>query len=242
VPMVAPWLRQRASTISPYPRPCPYTYGLTWYCAGYRAFYDRLQNYHADGKSTGPDDRPSTRWVEATYKALKARFVDEWDGISPNLDNRGVEFFDTLEGHYNQTTGYFNERALPTTPPTPSDTNEREGKFSYLDLVTAHLREAPRSYSDAQERVNNNTLEWKEHMFDWPWRGQAMFYYWKYMPDYVRYMRDIKGYQGDDATVEEAWIILVFRAFLWQRTHVGLANEPALPSKFYGSGLPVYIG
>lgn len=39
VPMVAPWLRQPLSTINPYPRPCPYTYGLTWYCVGYRAFY-----------------------------------------------------------------------------------------------------------------------------------------------------------------------------------------------------------
>ena len=110
-----------------------------------------------------------------------------------------------------------------------------------MDLVTAHLREAPRSYRDAQQRVDSGTLNWTNFMYDRPWRGEAMVLYWEYMPDYVCYMRE-RGYQGDDATVEEAWIILVFRAFLWQRTHVGLANEPALPSRFYGSGLPVYIG
>ncbi|KAK4232755.1 hypothetical protein C8A03DRAFT_20016 [Achaetomium macrosporum] len=226
VPMVAPWLRQSPSTINPYPRPCPYAYGLTWYCVAYHAFYDRLRRHNGTSKATGPDDRPSTRWVQKTYEALHERFGEEWDGISRDLDKRGVAFFDTLEHYYEETTRYFLDKAP---------------QFSYMDLVTAHLREAPRSHRDAQRRLDSNTLHWKNFMNDRPWRGEAMVLYWEYMPNYVRYMRG-RGYKCDDATVEEAWIILVFRAFLWQRTHVGLANEPALPSRFYGSGLPVYIG
>jgi hypothetical protein len=52
VPMVAPWLRQGSSTVNPYPRPYPYTYGLTWYCVGYRAFYSRLVRYNDTEKAT----------------------------------------------------------------------------------------------------------------------------------------------------------------------------------------------
>ena len=239
VPMVAPWLRQAPATISPYPRPCPYTYGLTWYCVAYRVFYDRLRQYNTTDKATGPDGRPSTRWMQKTYEALHERFGDEWDGISRDLDRREVAFFDTLERHYEETTEYFLDKSPPST--SEGGENAEEGRFSYMDLVTAHLRQAPRSYHDAQQRVDNNTLTWKDFMFDRPWRGEAMALYWEYMPDYVSYMRE-RGYQGDDATVQEAWIILMFRAFLWQRTHVGLANDPALPSRFYGSGLPIYIG
>jgi hypothetical protein len=235
VPMMAPWLRQnRSTTDHPYPRPCPYTYGLTWYCVAYRVFAARLKLHNATPKATA-----STLWVENTYEALHTKFGEEWDGISRGLDKRPAEFFDRLERHYKETTQYFNNKA-----PTPDERRSGdvpEGKFSYVDLVTAHLREAPRSYREAQHRVDTDTLNWRDYMYDRPWRGEAMVLYWEYMPDYVRYMREM-GYKGDDAIVEEAWIILLFRAFLWQRTHVGLANEPALPSRFYGSGLPVYIG
>jgi hypothetical protein len=168
---------------------------------------------------------------------LQSDFNVEWDGISPDLYNRKKELFDELERHYEETTRYFKNKSIHHCRPDQT----LVGKFSYMDLVTAHLREAPRSYRDAQHRVDTNTREWMEDMYDRPWRDEAMMKYWDYMGDYVRYMRAMR-YEGDDKTLEESWIILMFRAFLWQRTHVGVANDPALPSRFYGSGLAVYIG
>lgn len=82
VPMVAqPWLRQLGATINPYPRACPYTYGLTWYCVAYRALEDQLQRYNTARKATGrdQDSRPSARWVQKTYETLRKDFGDEWD-------------------------------------------------------------------------------------------------------------------------------------------------------------------
>jgi hypothetical protein len=107
-----------------------------------------------------------------------------------------------------------------------------------MNLVCAHLREAPRSFPDADNAVSANG--WHGHSFhDWPWRGEAMRFYWRYIPDYVRYMKTREC--DDERLVAEAWITLIFRAFLWNRAHIPMDCGPVLPSQYHGSRLPVYI-
>ncbi|KAH8202519.1 hypothetical protein TruAng_003327 [Truncatella angustata] len=139
VPMVAPWLRQRPGTLNQYPRPWSYTYGLTWYHVAYHAFYHRLCEYHKHGFGT-----LSTRWVETEYLALQNMCGDEWDRISPNVNFRKGEFFDKIQRLYEQTTRYFLNKKQMT-----SEAHQRHNGIDYMDLVTAHLCEAPRSYGDA---------------------------------------------------------------------------------------------
>lgn len=42
--------------------------------------------------------------------------------------------------------------------------------------------------------------------------------------------------------VEDAWFSMMFRAFCWQRSHVMITGTAPLPSEYWNSKLPVYIG
>jgi hypothetical protein len=232
LPMVAPWLRQPASQVNCYPRPwgSQNTLGLTWYCVAYRVFYDQLVAYN-NAKGTF-----QTRKIAECYARLKRKHGIEWDGISTDLSNRSVKYYDELESLYNETTKYFLGNQ-------PADTYAHNAKWNpahYMDLVRVHLREAPRSYLDAISAI----AEGRGHAIpadgDKYWRGEAMMYYWFYLPDYVRTMA-WRGCENADL-VEEAWITLVFRAFLWMRAHIPCETPRPLPSQYYGSRLPVYIG
>jgi hypothetical protein len=232
VPMVAPWLRQPASQVNCYPSPLgsPNTLGLTWYCVASKVFYDQLVVYN-DNKGT-----IQTRKIAEYYKRLKDKYGREWDGISADLSGRSSDYYDELESHYNDTTKYFQGKQ----PANTYAHNELWNPAHYMDLVTAHLREAPRSYLDALSAIADGRGHGIHTDGDKYWRGEAMMYYWFYIPDYVRVMK-WRGC-GNADLVEEAWITLVFRAFLWMRAHIPHENPRPLPSQYYGSRLPVYIG
>ncbi|KAH7090225.1 hypothetical protein FB567DRAFT_626237 [Paraphoma chrysanthemicola] len=230
--MVAPWLRLPASRVNCYPQPLgpQNTLGLTWYCSAYTVFYDQLIEYNNRKGTT------QTRKIAQSYERLRAEYGDEWDGISAGLSDRSVHYYDTLESLYNDTSDYFQG----SQPETSYANNEKWEREHYIDLVAAHLREAPRSYPDALSAI----AEGRGHEIptgrDKYWRGEAMMYYWFYMPDYVRIMTQRRSVNAD--LVEEAWITLIFRAFLWMRAHIPCDNTRPLPSQYYGSRLPVYIG
>ena len=232
VPMVAPWLCHPDSRVNCYPQPLgpQNTLGLTWYCSAYKVFYNQLLEYN-ERKGT-----IQTQKIAKNYEYLQNEHKDEWDGISPSLMDRSVRYYNDLESSYKETTKYLQG--------TQSETNYAHNQpwepEHYMDLVTAHLREAPRSYPDALSAI----VDGRGHNIftggDKYWRGEAMMYYWFYMPDYVRTMTQRRNVDAD--LVEEAWITLVFRAFLWMRAHISCENSHPLPSQYYGSRLPVYIG
>jgi len=216
IPMMAPWLQQMDTIVNWYPRLLENnTVGLTWYHTCYKSFKVNLNQYNG----STPSDQ--TEYIATAYEELSRDFKEEWDGISQNLLQRPERFFQKLRFEYDKTTSYFN--AL-----------DKRMSLAYLHLVTAHLREAPRSYVDAQQRIRSSS-----HLHRADWKPIAMDYYWKYMPDYVRFMSSMGDM--DKSKVEEAWITLMFRAFLWMRAHVPVDHFPLVPSQYYGSRLPVYI-
>jgi hypothetical protein len=232
VPMVAPWLCQPDSRVNCYPQPLgpQNTLGLTWYCSAYKVFYDQLLEYN-ERKGT-----IQTQKIAKNYEYLRNEHKDEWDGISPSLMDRSVHYYNDLESLYKDTTEYFQG----TQPETNYAHNQTWEPEHYMDLVAAHLREAPRSYPDALSAIADGHGHNIPTDGDKYWRGEAMMYYWCYMPDYVRVMTQRKNVDAD--LVEEAWITLIFRAFLWMRAHIPCENSHPLPSQYYGSRLPVYIG
>lgn len=231
VPMVAPWLRQPASQVNCYPKPLGQnTPGLTWFCVAYNVFYDQLVEYN---KNKGTIQ---TRKIADRYEKLRKSYPREWDGIIEGLSDRPVKYYDMLETLYDETTEYFRGNQPATTYAHNKIWNPKH----YMDLVTAHLREAPRSYPDALLAIADGRGHGIYPDGEKYWRGEAMMYYWFYMPDYVRTMM-WRGCDNADL-VEEAWITLIFRAFLWMRAHIPWENPRPLPSQYYGSRLPVYIG
>ncbi|KAF5131589.1 hypothetical protein E5D57_007944 [Metarhizium anisopliae] len=230
VPMLAPWIRQPNSIVNEYPRPLGGTKGLTWHCTAYKVFDKELEKYNRVGTC-------QTRQIEIYYKQLHQDYGVEWDGVSEGLKNRPRAFYDALEELYNETTDYFTGMLQPDCYAN----NKKWKKSNYIDLVSAHLREAPRSFVDGEREVREgrgiyNKLNTDGDIY---WRGEAMHHYWCYLKDYAAFMSQ-RGCR-DAQLVEEAWITLIFRAFLWQRAHIPINNDPPLPSQYYGSVLPIFI-
>jgi hypothetical protein len=203
---------------------------LTWYGSAYKVFYQQLVEYN-NRKGT-----IQTCKIARDYEHLHERHGDKWDGICENLYDRRVPYYDDLESLYRDTSDYF-RGDLTETKYAHSQKWEKD---HYMDLVTAHLREAPRSYQDALSAIAKGRGHGIPTNGDKYWKGEAMLYYWFYMPDYVRVMTRRRSVDAD--LVEEAWITLVFRAFLWMRAHISCDDSNPLPSQYHGSRLPVYIG
>jgi hypothetical protein len=65
-----------------------------------------------------------------------------------------------------------------------------------------------------------------------------------YLPDIIKDMNE-QGFNDDgwggQGSVTEAWLTMMFRAFCWHRCHF-LVPGNRVPSEYYGSQMPVYIG
>jgi hypothetical protein len=240
IPMYAPWLCAPHSPMNWHPHPIPnQSKGLTWNLAGIQAFKAQLDQYNASEKATA-----QTRWVTERYDELQSEWPVAWAGHEEMLRSREAAFVEHLRSIYDQTTAYFVElqhRWDLSQCNIGDDENSRSGTsdtgLSYMNLVVAHVREAPRSLDDAEQWVLNDSSK-NKHNRDWRWR--AMECYWNYMPQRRDYMRSRDC--EDASLVADAWVTLLFRAFLWQRAHIAVDVSHLLPSQFYGSQLPVCIG
>lgn len=230
VPTLAPWLRQPCSLVNEYPRPLGGTKGLTWHCTAYRVYHEELKKYNRNGTW-------QTRQSAIYYEQLHQGSGRVWDGVSKGLTTRHMDFYDTLDRMYKETTDYF----MGALPAYCYATDNKWQQSHYIDLISAHLLEAPRSFADGEREVREGRgiYDYLNTDGDRYGRGEAMYYHWCYMPDYVRFMsqRGCKNAQ----LVEEAWITLVFRAFLWQRAQIPIENDQPIPSQYYGSRLPIFI-
>jgi hypothetical protein len=65
-------------------------------------------------------------------------------------------------------------------------------------------------------------------------------YFDVYLPDLYRAMAE-KGYSGTEGQVTEAWATMIFRGICWNCCHSMVEGE-RVPSRIWGSRLPVYIG
>lgn len=78
-------------------------------------------------------------------------------------------------------------------------------------------------------------------------RMQSMDDYFKDLPGMANKVIESCNYWGGSVTltveeVEDAWFSMMFRAFCWQRSHAMIPGVPPLPSEFWNSKMPVYIG
>lgn len=71
------------------------------------------------------------------------------------------------------------------------------------------------------------------------WRTEGAYIYFDNIPKFIDDMRD-KGLDNPEI-MEEAWLTMMFRAFLWHRCQF-IAEGPRGPSSHWESNLPVYIG
>jgi hypothetical protein len=124
-----------------------------------------------------------------------------------------------------------------------------KSRIRYIDLVAEHItlatRPLPQGSSSNAYPIDS---EYGREGFDRELVA-SMEAYFDFLPDLVkgvsRRYASLPGTEGRDLapeSIEDAWLSMIFRAFCWQRSHVTIEGVSPLPSEYWGSKMPVYIG
>ncbi|KAI4188888.1 MAG: hypothetical protein L6R41_001859 [Letrouitia leprolyta] len=224
ISMAAPILIVKGTTKFRLPVPTEHCIGLTCHREGFVVFRQRLGEYVRD-----QNHRVSSQvlWVLQSYDALEAKVSSYWED-----DNRGelevvYDGVDEIHAAWDQTTTYF-EKLMADGP-------------SYHYLVAAHMKHAVNYWHEAHERIRSGIA--REHHGLCDWLAEGMHIYWDYLPLIAG---ELSFYPEE--IIYEAWITLIFRAFCWSRCHYfcrpqeRFPDSTRLPSRYWNSKLPVYLG
>lgn len=172
----------------------------------------------------------------------------EWESetlANTQGNNRPLPFLDLVQESHDITTEYFLNL-------------QRTNRLRYSYLVDAHLIHAAIHYwGDATQHMRENKARFDPSwMRDWIAEGAHM--YWDYLPRVVQAMTGgktryeiVRG--EEDALVQEAWIVMMFRGLCWWRCHWmeagemmmgqgGVGRVSRVPSRYWNSGFQVYVG
>ena len=227
IPMAAPILRLRGSTTIRIPIPTEHSVGLTCHKEGFVVFYHRLKAHVAANIGQIPDRR---KWVLEQYEYMATRYIEWEDEVAANkyANGRSLPFLEKVHDLWDATSMYF--KGLAQSHPG----------FAYTDLMASHIKHAVHYWNDAWANMRGDEGR-KTH--DWyglrDWIAEGAHMYWEYLPDIVIEMQ--RKCNVDGSLVEEAWIMMMFRAFCWWRCHwmmhgQGMVKDASrLPSRYWDS-------
>ena len=231
IPMGTGMLRIRGSTVIRLPVPTEYCVGLTCHTEGFVVFHHRLMEYIAERKG-GVDHQ--VKRILKLYEDLKAQH-DEWENedlANEQINDRSIVFLDKAHDGWDEATAYLVDL-------------ERNHGLRYYDLMATHITHAVRYWGDAWSNIREGKARHHYGLRDWVAEGAHI--YWDYLPEIVTDMQS-KGFEGGANLVHDAWITMMFRAFCWWRCHYivpagdTIQDQSRLPSRYWDSKLPVYIG
>lgn len=230
--MAAPMMRHQRSSLVRVPAPAEYNLGLTEQEEGFVVFRNRLRDYIAEQDEKNEPVTNQTRHVLDQYEELRRRYGSQWEDqhvCNQTLNDRSVIFLDDLHSRHTAATRYFKDLA------------QAHPGFRYTDLMYAHIRHAVNYFPAALERLNANPPRGRDHygMRVAGWITEGAHIYFDNLPKVVDEMRK-KEFDKPDI-VTEAWLTMMFKAFLWHRCHF-IVPGARVPSANWGSRLPVYIG
>lgn len=225
IAMATPILRLKGSSQRRLPVPTEHCVGLTSHHEGFVVFRQRLGEY-----VTNQNNAVSSQvlWVLQSYDAFLAKPFMFWD--TGALDPQSQDL-DEIHDAWDQTTTYFKELT-------------HSSNISYIRLVADHLKNAVNYWHEAHERIRNGTA--RDHHGLCDWLAEGMHMYWDYLPKIVEETNMHR--KTPVVLIHEAWITLMFRAFCWSRCHYfgrpeqRFPDSTRLPSRYWNSKLPVYLG
>ncbi|MCJ1224977.1 hypothetical protein MMC12_001624 [Toensbergia leucococca] len=229
IPLAAPMLRMKHSTIIQVPFPTEYCTGLLRRQEGFVIFRDRLEEHFSSMKETSQQ----IKWILQQYDILNARYP-EWENdlkASDQINDCNIDFLDDVHACWDTTTAYFVRI-------------EGTHQLHYYDLMATHISHAINYWADSWSHIRSGNVHDSYGMDGLMTEG--MHIYFDYLPSIVAKMRR-RGFEGDEELVREAWFVMMFRGFCWWRCHFMRSGEAAvegmiLPSRYWGCRLPVYIG
>ena len=228
IPMAAPMLRLRGSTITRIPVPAEYCVGHTYQTPGIRIFQYRLHEHIRETPGLEMDQR---EWVESELKDLMG---DEATFAYPVPANgQSLKLLDHAHDCWDHTTSYF--LALHTRNDRP---------LKYTDLLATHIKHAVNYWNDAWSNIREGKA--REHYGHRDWIAEGAHCYWDYLPSIAVELRAKCGVE--EKVVNEAWIMLMLRAMCWWKCHwmvegeEMIGDERRVAARYWGSRQKVYIG
>jgi len=227
IPMAAPMLRLRGSTIIRIPIPTQYCIGLTCNTPGFIVFRARLAAFIDE------QERPVSEhisWVSNRLTALMTGYPEWEDEVlaNQNANGRKLEFLESVHDCWDRTTEYF--RAF-------------NNHVLYAHLMAAHIKHAVNYWNDAWENIREGRT--REHYGQRDWVAEGAHCYWDYLPSIAEELS--RKCDVDGEIVKEAWIMMMFRAMCWWRCHWMMKgqemvnDESRVPAKYWGSKQPVFL-
>ena len=233
----APMIRQPCSSIVRIPQPAGYAIGLTQQQEGFVVFHKRLLDLVEERDKKHEPVGKQTRSILHQYGELLYRYGEQWENQNnQKLNDRSLDYLDDLGRRHLAATTYFEDLMARF-----DGTGEKSQVFRYTDLMYAHIRHAVSYFPDALERINASPSRARDH-YGMQVAGcitEGAHIYFDNIPKVVGHMQS-KGFDQPEI-VEEAWLTMMFKAFLWHRSHV-MVEGPRVPSSNWASRLPVYIG
>jgi hypothetical protein len=226
--MVAPMIRVRGSSVIQVPAPSNYYVGLTYEREGFKVFHHRLSQLIESRTREELPVSTRTRWVLDRYEYLDKTFPRLWEDhreANRTINSRPLDFLEAIHDCWDETTAYFLKQ-------------QADGAFEYRHLIVGHINRAVRWYYDSTEEGVKEHGE--EETFDLVrWIALGMHQYFDTLDEFARHMAR-KGCKDHDLAIE-AWLMLMMRAFCWHRAHF-MVKGSRVPSEFYESRMPIYIG
>ncbi|KAL8948201.1 MAG: hypothetical protein Q9222_005592 [Ikaeria aurantiellina] len=229
IPLAAPMLRERGSTITRLPIPAQYTTGLLSHKEGFVVFRHRLEEFMNSPRYTKQPQKYMPAFVQEVkkvYTYLMVKFPQWEDEALANkqMNNRPKDFLDQCHGAWEVCTDYF------------VDLEDEDNHF-YADLMATHLKHAVNWWHQAWNRMREGKA--RDNYGTRDYIAEGMHLYWDYLDLIVKEMQDKGWAQEDGDQVREAWILMIFRGMLWWRCHWMMDGDkmceapPRLPSECY---------
>lgn len=208
------------------PAPNIHSRGVTASRAGFQVFTKKLEKLVSE---RGADASPQLIVLKVHTQNLNFGQYDAlWEsGFEGDLQTRRqkVELRNLLIDYQIEMTKFLHE-----------------SKVIYARLVIEHILSATLPAESGLPPPSVNIGLWSE---DLNWRHVAsMEDYFKNLPALVKQVIKQNDYYDSltETEVEDAWFSMIFKAICWQRCHVMIPNVSPLPSEYWNSKMPVYIG
>jgi hypothetical protein len=234
IPLAAPIMHTKGSTITRIPQPAHHAVGLTVYRQAFMVFRHRLEEYiNRNRRLEGVLDH--ARRVLGWYDKLNAspQWNDERKASSTN--NQDADFLKRVHDKCIKAQQYL------------QDLNER-GILRYEDLMRCHIERAVFYRKNAVDKITRGRARSTcggDPTDDGLRKSEGMHMYFDYVedadnPDLIFQSMRKRGYDGSHELLAQAWFTMIFRGFCWQRCHYMVSGQ-RVPSEYWNSFLPIYL-
>ena len=238
IALASPMLRLRGSTLIKVPKPAQYEGGLTLQHEGFVVFHHRLRDLIEEREKNLEKVSEQSRWVLMQYEELEQKYGNYWeDNTMTRGNDTPLGFLEDLHDRHDATTQYF--RNLQSNVDWREMEPKPRQRLRYIDLMNAHIAHAVNYFPEARQRLDEG--RGRDHyglqVADWIIEGCHI--YFDNIEKIVESMSRRRSF--DTGLVEDAWLTMMLRAFLWHRCHL-MVDGNRVPSHHWGSRQPVYIG